>query len=319
MLGIISKKARMQNNNVQERKEIASDGSLPAEDNFDDDQAPDIDEDRALLDNLVKYARYFFDLYGPNVSRAITDTEKFIFVIPSEVSKLGVSPGDPVKPGSSTDKAMKSGERIVTLVPSTVYGQAYIATAIPIKNSSGRVIGSMVTISMAVKQEKFDKMSSELNEAIENIAGSTTNIVAASQQLAAGAGQLAQNAGMINQEAKSMDYILELIDEITRQTHLLGLNAAIEAARAGDMGRGFSVVAEEIRKLAGKTAGSVKEVSEKLKGMQEKISVLEKNAGEILAVSEEQVASIEEIDNNMRSIQDTARVLNEEAKNYELS
>jgi Methyl-accepting chemotaxis protein len=240
-------------------------------------------------------------------------------VIPNAVSKLGVKPGDPVKPGSSTDKAMKTDQRVVVMVPSSLYGQPYIATAIPIKNSSGAVIGSMVTISLAVKQEKFSKMSSELNEAVGIISGNTANIVAASQQLAAEAGQLARNSGVICQEAKNMDGVLELIEEITRQTHLLGLNAAIEAARAGDMGKGFNVVAEEIRKLASRTSGSLNEIKLKLSSIQEKTSLLEKNSEEILAVSEEQVSSIEEIDSSLRSIQETTGMLNEEAKDYELS
>lgn len=320
MLGFITKRAR----DKEKTAFIAGESNYPKQE-VTVQGVPDLfpelpaDEDQALLDDLVKYAPYFFDLYGPTVSRAITDKEKFIFVIPSEVSKLGVKPGDPVKPGSSTDKAMKSGQRVVIMVPSSLYGQPYIATAIPVKNNSGEVIGSMVTISLAVKQEKFAKISTELNEAIENIAGNTSDIVAASQQLAAEAGQLAQNSTVINQEARNMDDIMELIEEVTQQTHLLGLNAAIEAARAGEMGKGFSVVAEEIRKLAGRTAGSVKEVNQKLKSIQEKMSLLEKNAEEILSVSEAQVTSIENIDHSLRSIQETTKVLNQEAKDYEIN
>ena len=283
------------------------------------DQEQVMDEDQALLCNLVNMAPYFFDLYGPTVSRAITDKEKFIFVIPSQVSKLGVKAGDPVKPGSSTDKAMKTGQRVVTIVPSSVYGQPYIATAIPIKNNSGHIIGSMVTISLAVKQEKFAKMASELNEAIEGIAHSTANIVASSQQLVAGAALLAENSGAINQEAKNMDNIINLIDEVAKQTHLLGLNASIEAARAGEMGRGFNVVAEEIRKLVGRTSGSVNEVNQKLLSIQEKIALLEKHSEEILAVTEVQVSAIEAIEDSIKDIQETAGLLNEEAKDFEMS
>ncbi|SFH00550.1 Methyl-accepting chemotaxis protein (MCP) signalling domain-containing protein [Desulfotomaculum arcticum] len=277
-----------------------------------------VDSHKSLLDHLIEYAPYFFDLYGPNVSRAITDKEKFIFVIPSQVSQLGVKPGDPVKPGSSTHKAMETGERMVTLVPANLYGQPYIATAIPINNNSGQVIGSMVTISLAVKQEKFARMSSELNQSIEGISDNTSNLVASSQQLVAEAAQLVQNSQLIGQETRHMDDILALVEEITQQTHLLGLNAAIEAARAGDMGRGFNVVAEEIRKLALRTAGSVKDINEKLKSIQDKITQMEQHSGEILAVSETQVSSIEEIDQSIRDISETANELNAEASNFEI-
>jgi len=292
--------------------------SLSSDMNIDNTNSSLEHNDQELLNNLVKYAPYFFGLYGSNVSRAITDKEKFIFVIPSDVSKLGVKPGDPVKPGSSTDKAMQEGQRVVTLVPSSMYGQTYVATAIPIKNPLGEIIGSIVTISLAIRQEKFDHMSAELNTAVEDITSNTTNMVSASQQLAAEAAQLVQNTETINREAKNMDGVLDLIDEITQQTHLLGLNAAIEAARAGDMGRGFNVVAGEIRKLASKTSGSVKEVNEKLKSIQDKIELLTQHSEEILTVSESHVATIEGINNSLHTIQDTTKKLSDEAKNYEL-
>jgi uncharacterized protein YukE len=312
MMEILRKKHRNFLNNILETQPVTKEKHSII-------QETPVDTDKMLLDDLVKYAPYFFDLYGPTVSKAITDKEKFIFVIPSVASKLGVKPGDPIKPGSSTDRAIKTGQRVVTLVPANLYGQPYIATAVPIRNSQDEIIGSLVTISLAIRQEKFEKMSSDLNEAIGDISVSTSNLVASSQQLAAEAAQLVEKSGVVNQEAMSMDKILLFIEDITRQTHLLGLNAAIEAARAGEMGKGFSVVAEEIRKLAARTAGSVKEISQLLNSLQEKIIQINSHCEEMLSVSETQVTSIEGIDNSIRNIQKTAGELNEEAKNYELN
>lgn len=82
-------------------------------------------------------------------------------------------------------------------------------------------------------------------------------------------------AGMINQlgnRSQEIGQILKVIDEVTDQTSLLALNAAILAAQAGEHGRGFAVVAEEIRELADRTAASTKEIANVIVAVQKDTS-----------------------------------------------
>jgi methyl-accepting chemotaxis protein len=182
---------------------------------------------------------------------------------------------------ATSEQAAKNNESAATAVEETTSTMHEMSANIQnvAKNTQGQA-SSVSQTSAAIEQMisstqriadttgQLVGLSQKTKEAVELGLEAVDKSIKGTDEISRTIVRSADTIAALGSRAEDIGKIVDVIDDIAEQTNLLALNAAIEAARAGEQGLGFAVVAEEVRKLAERSAQSTKEIAELISGIQ---------------------------------------------------
>ena len=261
------------------------------------------------ISGLIPYIRMLFD---NEACIAITDRENFIDMMMGEHFKIPYKVGDPVN--QPVMKVLTEKKMWIQDIPKNIMEKSSAIAAkcyfFPLFDQ-GEVIG---TLTIAVHLEN----KYQLNEIVELLSQTTQEMTKSIKQITSGIDELNNmNNELLNktsaaaEKTNDTDKIVSIIQNISKKTNLLGLNASIEASRSGKAGDSFAVVAREIQKLSVSSKESINQIDTIIKEIYEEVHGIDDGLGQINMVSQEQSEALKEITRTMNQINEITEKINE--------
>lgn len=228
---------------------------------------------------------------------------------------LGTVLGGQILDREPNEAEVKQVAREIKLPEDELYDAAKKIDIVNPKNieAAAEVLFIVVNALALAGQKKVETefLSTNLANNFVEISKTVDNLAESAQSIALSQNKLYEEITEIGEATEEIESVLSSITKVANTTKLIGLNASIEAARLGNEGRGFSIVANEIQRLSENTKTTVMHINTLNKKIDEKIKNTENNSRKTLEITEDQSAAMEELSATAQSSSGIAEKLRE--------
>ncbi|MBN2981867.1 hypothetical protein JW799_11460 [Cohnella algarum] len=265
-----------------------------------------------IVEAVIQCMPYIRQMIREDVAISVMDHEKLLYHSDGESLKIGAKAGDALIEEARDFKGLNGG-KVKTMVhmPEEVLGFPFDIVYIPILDENEEVVAVISVDYSMENQSKLASLMEETENTVSSLLSGIQQVAAHSEELSATSEEILRNSKHAVQNSEGITNVTSVIREISDQTNLLGLNAAIEAARVGELGAGFEVVAKEVRKLSVSTKEATAEIENSLGFVQQSIKQMESEISQIANASRDQAELVAQFMSGIEQLNETNRKLKE--------